>query len=77
MDISKLENFVLEKISRTRLPSLVILLVEDGETRYSKAFGFRDYENALPADIDTVYGIGSITKSFTAFSIMSLVEEGR
>lgn len=64
-------------MSKTKLPSLVISLVRNNEIFYSRAFGFRDYENFTPANIDTIYGIGSITKSFTAISVMSLVEEGK
>lgn len=77
MDIAKLENFILEKISKTKIPSLVIALVKNNEIIYSRAFGYRDLENYIPANIETIYGIGSITKSFTALAIMSLVEEGK
>ncbi|MET1128262.1 MAG: serine hydrolase [Thermoproteota archaeon] len=77
MDFSKLESFILEKMSKTRLPSVSIALVRRGELVYAKSFGFRDIERGLAATPGTVYGIGSITKSFTALAVLRLVEEGR
>jgi len=77
-DWSRLDSFVLEKMSKTRLPSVVVRVVDRaGLPRYSKAFGFRDIERGLPATEGTVYGVGSVTKSFTALSIAMLAEDGR
>ncbi|KAK5991154.1 Protein flp-like protein [Cladobotryum mycophilum] len=40
-------------------------------------FGYRDVEKQLPTTSDTVYGIGSVTKSFVAAGIAKLVEQGK
>lgn len=77
MNIERLESFILEKMSKTKLPSVVISIVKKGEVIYSRGFGFRDYENAIPANTETIYGIGSITKSFTSIAILSLAEAGK
>ncbi|MGC9149404.1 MAG: serine hydrolase [Sulfolobales archaeon] len=77
LDTARLESFILEKMSKTKLPSLVISIISGDRIVYSRAFGYRDLENFVPADTETVYGIGSITKSFTSLAIMSLVEEGK
>ncbi|RZN60648.1 MAG: serine hydrolase [Thermoproteota archaeon] len=75
-DLSSLEEFIQRKMSLSKIPGLSISLVSERGI-YSKGFGFRDVEKGLPATNRTVYGIGSITKSFTALSVMKLVEEGR
>jgi CubicO group peptidase (beta-lactamase class C family) len=72
----RIESFILEKMSEYKMPSVSIAIVEDGKAIYKRGFGFRDISNALPADENTLYGVGSITKSFTALSIMQLVEKG-
>lgn len=41
------------------------------------AFGFADLENQVPATLDTVYAIGSITKQFTAAAVLLLADEGK
>jgi CubicO group peptidase (beta-lactamase class C family) len=67
-----LEAFIQEKMSETHLPGLSIALVERGETVYARGFGFRDIERGLPATPRTLYGIGSVTKSFTCLAILQL-----
>ena len=76
MDIPKLESFIFEKMSKTELPGLSIAIVKDDEVIYSRGFGFRDVENGLHTTPNTIYGIGSVTKSFTCLVIMQLVEKG-
>ncbi|GAB6946775.1 serine hydrolase [Vulcanisaeta sp. JCM 16161] len=77
MDFGEIEEFILDKIRESRLPGLSIGVVRDGELIYARGFGFRDVDKGLPATPRTIYGIGSITKSFTALAILRLVEEGR
>ena len=72
-----LEQFIQEKLADTHLPALSIALVERGETVYARGFGFRDSERGLPATPRTLYGIGSVTKSFTCLAIMQLQEQGK
>ncbi|RLF21013.1 MAG: serine hydrolase [Thermoprotei archaeon] len=76
-DPSRLEGFILEKMSETKIPGLSIAIVKDNEIVYSRGFGFRDITSGMPATPKTIYGIGSVTKSFTALSVMQLVEEGK
>ncbi len=75
--IGRLEAFILDKISETRMPSVAIALVKGSEIIYSRGFGFRDVNLGLPSTPNTLYGIGSVTKSFTALAIMQLEEEDR
>ena len=76
-DFEDLEGFILEKMSRTKIPGLSIAIVEGDETVYVRGFGFRNLSSGLPATPRTLYGIGSVTKSFTAMAVMKLVEEGK
>ncbi|MCS7187411.1 MAG: serine hydrolase [Armatimonadota bacterium] len=77
MDWQRLEAYVFEKMSKTKLPGLSMAIVKDGEVVYARGFGFRDLESGAPMTPQTRVGIGSVTKSFTALSIMMLVEEGK
>ncbi len=56
---------------------LSVAIVHDGSTVYTKGFGYRDVERKLPVDENTVFGIGSVTKSFTAALLGKLEDEGR
>ncbi len=59
------------------LAGVSIAIVRDGRTVVSKGYGLADVGRALPATADTVYRIGSLTKQFTAASVLQLVEAGR
>lgn len=52
-----------------------IAIVKNDEVIYSKGYGYRDYENKLPVTPNTVFSIGSNTKSFTSALIGMLESE--
>lgn len=70
------EEHVPELMRAAHMPGFSIAVVQDGETIYADAFGARDTEMNLPATTDTLFGIGSITKSFVAIAILQLAEAG-
>lgn len=75
--IKKINEFIAEKMTASNLSGLSLAIVEKGELTYSCGFGQRSEEAGLPATDETLYGIGSVTKSFTALAIMKLDEEGK
>jgi CubicO group peptidase (beta-lactamase class C family) len=60
-----------------KLPSVAFGVVIDGELAYGKGFGYRDVASKMPADVDTVYRIASLTKGFTAIAILRLRDESK
>lgn len=71
------EEFVTRYVAAYGVPGIAVGVAHRGEIVYFHGFGSRDREKLLPVTADTVFGIGSITKSFTAMSIMQLVEQGK
>jgi D-alanyl-D-alanine carboxypeptidase len=79
----------IEKIDRSRLDSLFnalsksnlamgsIAIAQNGNILYAKAIGNADMEagNRVPANTQTEYSIGSVSKIFTAVMIFQLIEE--
>ncbi len=55
---------------------LAIAVVKDGKTIYSKGFGYRNYEKQALVDENTIFGIGSCSKSFTATLFGILADKG-
>jgi len=76
LDFSVLENFIQERLTKYKFPSMSVALLKNGEVIYSRGFGYRDITESLPATPSTSYCIGSVTKAFTAAAIMQLVEKG-
>ena len=76
IDFAKLEEFVLDKMAQTKLAAVSLAIVEGDQIIYQRGFGQRNLEKGLPATPATLYGIGSVTKSFTCLAIMQLQERG-
>ncbi len=73
---TEMEDFITEWMSENKVPGMSISIVKDDEKIYSRGFGARDLKDNLPATPDTLYGMASVTKSFTALAILKLVEKG-
>jgi CubicO group peptidase (beta-lactamase class C family) len=52
-------------------------VVKDGHIIYRNSWGYKDLENKVLLQEDDIFRIASISKSFTATSIMQLVEQGK
>jgi serine beta-lactamase-like protein LACTB, mitochondrial len=72
----KIDSIIIAAIRKDHLPSLSITISKDNKTVFQKAYGFSDFENNLPASVQSVYRIGSVSKTMTAVIIMSLFEKG-
>lgn len=60
---------------RSRTPGAVVGIVERGHRAALRGYGYRDRAAKLPATPRTVFGLASVTKSFTAMAILRLAEE--
>ncbi|HKL66793.1 MAG TPA: serine hydrolase [Bacteroidales bacterium] len=67
----------LNKVLKELQPAgFAVAVVEKDKVIYSRGFGYRDYEEKIPVDENTLFAIGSCTKSFTTSLIGMLEEEG-
>ncbi|PYT25168.1 MAG: serine hydrolase [Acidobacteria bacterium] len=60
-----------------RIPGAAFGIVIDSDLAYVKGFGVRNRTSQDPVTPDTVFRIASMTKSFTALSILKLRDEGK
>ena len=70
------DEYVRHMMGVYQVPGCSIAVAVDGQPVLARGYGWRDRENGLPATDQTVYGIGSCTKSLTAMAILQLEEEG-
>jgi len=64
-------------MQKYKIPGMSFAIVEGNQAVYLKGLGYRDKEKELDVTPNTVFQIGSTSKSFTALGIMKLVEQGR
>ena len=74
---SEVRDLIIEQVSTGEVPSIAVAVAEDGEIVWEEAFGWSDVENQVRATPNTMYRLGSISKTITATGLMLLVEEGK
>ncbi|MFP4129069.1 MAG: serine hydrolase domain-containing protein [Desulfonatronovibrio sp.] len=56
--------------------ALSFALMADGDILWTQTFGYADKATQTPVTKETMFGIGSVSKVFTAAAVMKLVDQG-
>ncbi|MDD2281433.1 MAG: serine hydrolase, partial [Bacteroidales bacterium] len=75
--IKEFESYVGKVQKEWMIPGMAVSVMKDGKLIFAKGFGVKDINGKLPVDVNTVFQIGSVSKSFTAAVMASLVDEGK
>ncbi len=76
MSNNTLSDFVEPTATKFGIPGVAVGVWVDGQAIYA-CHGVTSIDNPLPVDRDTLYILGSVTKTYTATTLMRLVAEGR
>ena len=68
-----MENYRLD----AHIPGMVWGIVQDGRLVHVKGAGVQDMDTKRPVNADTLFRIASMTKAFTALSILKLRDDGK
>ena len=74
---TEVDRLFIDFVKQSHVPGASWGIVVDGQLAHASSYGFRDVGAMAPVDTDTVFRIASMTKSFTAMSILKLRDEGR
>lgn len=74
--LERLDEFAAGFLAAHGVPGAALAVVEGGATAFARAYGMRDRERGLPVEEDTVFGLASLTKSFTALTLLALQARG-
>jgi len=64
-------------MAKHHVPGFAAAVAQEGAEVYAEGFGEREIGTGALVTPDTVFGVASVTKSFTALAIMQLAEAGR
>lgn len=59
------------------VPGAAVGLIRGGKVVWVKGYGLADVQKAVPVTADSIFNVGSISKSLTAWGVMRLVDEGK
>src|SRR5574341_1281761 len=72
-----LDAYVTRAMRQFEVPGIALAIVKDGQVVVAKGYGVRRLGDQTPVDAQTLFGIASNTKAFTATALGILVEEGK
>jgi CubicO group peptidase (beta-lactamase class C family) len=64
-------------MAERHVPGLALAVVDRDHVVWQAAFGFTDDDRRVPVTIDTMFGVQSTSKAFTATAVMQAVQAGR
>ncbi len=76
-DLAKKIDAVMSEVYKPDQPGAAIIVRKNGQTVFRKGYGMADLELGVPVEPGMVFRLGSITKQFTAVSILMLAEQGK
>lgn len=76
-DWTRYEQNAAKLMKKHKVPGSSVAVAHNGKPIYARGFGWGDLEQKSVIDEHTVFGIGSVTKSFTGVAIMQLHEQGK
>src|SRR5689334_20217940 len=68
---------VFRAFDRTDSPGCAVGVYQDGAIRYARGYGMASLEHGVPLSPRSVLDVGSISKQFTAMSMLMLQKEGK
>jgi CubicO group peptidase (beta-lactamase class C family) len=72
-----LDAYVARVMKEFEVPGIALAVVKDGRVVLAKGYGVRKLGEPTPVDPQTLFGIASNTKAFTATALGLLVEDGK
>jgi CubicO group peptidase (beta-lactamase class C family) len=75
--IAQIDGFVTQKCQEIGIAGYGIEIIDHGKIVYQKTFGFANIDQQVPVTAQTVFGLASVTKTFTALALLKLVDDGK
>ncbi len=76
-EFDRIDEFARMKSFEYNAPGMVMSMKSPSGDTHTMSYGFSDVEKGEPADEVTCFGVASLSKIFTAISVLNLVESGK
>jgi CubicO group peptidase (beta-lactamase class C family) len=77
LDVAAVDAAVARTLKELNVPGIAVAVVKDGQVVLAKGYGVRSLATKEPVDANTLFGIASNSKAFTAAALGLLVDEGK
>ena len=74
---AQIDKYIEYVRTQWEIPGMAVAFMKDGKLIFAKGFGTKEKGKQEPVDANTVFQVGSVSKSFTGTVMASLVDEGK
>jgi D-alanyl-D-alanine carboxypeptidase len=74
--VSRIDS-LMRSVYKPTAPGAVIAIRQNQKMIFIKSYGLADIKNSVPVTANGNFNIGSLTKQFTAFAVLLLINRGR
>jgi D-alanyl-D-alanine carboxypeptidase len=75
--LTRIDEVIRAALAEGNIPGASVAIEYHGKVIFKKGFGFADLENKVPVTPESVFPIGSITKTMTGLAIQQLIAAGK
>ena len=73
----QIDRLVEARVRKLAIPGYSLAVISKDVVILQKGYGFSDTKSEQPVTPNTVFGLASITKTFTALALLMLVDDGK
>lgn len=72
----EIDRLGLELSQKEHVPGVAIAVIRDGKLAWTQCIGYADVAEKKPVTVETIFNVGSISKTVSAWGFMQLTEKG-
>jgi CubicO group peptidase (beta-lactamase class C family) len=76
-NMKNINAFLKDQADNQQTPSIQYAFFDTNSIFYELRYGFKNVKSEEEVDVSTIYHLYSVTKTFTALSVLQLVQEGK
>jgi CubicO group peptidase (beta-lactamase class C family) len=76
-DLTPQVDKIFAQFDKPNSPGCALAVIKDSQIIYKRGYGIADLDHDLPIKPDTPFHVASVSKQFTAFSILLLAQQGK
>jgi CubicO group peptidase (beta-lactamase class C family) len=73
----RIDDLVLNKLTALKIPGYALAVIKNGNVVVNRGYGVTNLETQQPVTSQTVFGLASLTKTFTALCLLTLVDQNK
>jgi CubicO group peptidase (beta-lactamase class C family) len=78
LEIAKsVDALVVRELGEQNIPGYALAVIKDGKLIVHRGYGVMNLQTQQPVTPQTVFGLASLTKTFTALTLLTLVDQGK